>query len=49
LKVVAEGVENNSQLELLSENNCDLVQGYLISKPLRAEEMQSLLLKQIES
>tara|TARA_R110001592_G_scaffold42654_5_gene138515 strand:+ start:7952 stop:10258 length:2307 start_codon:yes stop_codon:yes gene_type:complete len=49
LKVIAEGVENNSQLELLSENGCDMVQGYLISKPLCAEEMQRLLRKQIEA
>lgn len=46
LKVVAEGVENNSQLELLSDNACDMVQGYLISKPLRAQEMQELLERQ---
>tara|TARA_R110002072_G_scaffold140765_9_gene285239 strand:+ start:900 stop:3206 length:2307 start_codon:yes stop_codon:yes gene_type:complete len=49
LKVVAEGVENNSQLELLTENTCDMVQGYLISKPLRAAEMQSLLERQAAS
>ena len=48
LKVVAEGVENNSQLQLLTDNACDMVQGYLISKPLCAEEMQRILLKQIE-
>jgi len=48
LKVVAEGVENNSQLQLLTDNACDMVQGYLISKPLCAEEMQKLLLKQKE-
>ncbi len=49
LKVVAEGVENNAQLELLNENSCDMVQGYLISKPLCAKEMHGLLLDQIES
>jgi diguanylate cyclase (GGDEF)-like protein/PAS domain S-box-containing protein len=48
LKVVAEGVENDSQLKLLSDNACDMVQGYLISKPLCAKEMQTLLQKQIE-
>ncbi|GHE84809.1 putative bifunctional diguanylate cyclase/phosphodiesterase [Thalassotalea profundi] len=32
-KVVAEGVETISQLEILKELECDLVQGYLISKP----------------
>ncbi len=49
LKIVAEGVENSAQLDLLSENGCDMVQGYLISKPLCAEEMQNLLIKQNQS
>ncbi len=47
LKVVAEGVENTAQLELLTENVCDMVQGYLISKPLCADEMQHLLIEQL--
>ncbi|MCR3956129.1 MAG: EAL domain-containing protein [Gudongella sp.] len=38
LKVVAEGVENREQLYYLEKNNCDIVQGYLISKPLRKQE-----------
>lgn len=33
-KVVAEGVETCSQLLILRELKCDLIQGYLISKPL---------------
>lgn len=49
LKIVAEGVENSSQLELLKENACDMVQGYLISKPLRSDEMKELLVRQIEA
>ena len=49
LKIVAEGVENLSQLELLRENACDAVQGYLISKPLCAKEMQHLLDEQAQS
>lgn len=32
--VIAEGVENESQLRYLKKHGCDLVQGYLISKPL---------------
>ena len=35
---IAEGVEYESQLQYLFENNCDMVQGYLISKPLNDEE-----------
>ena len=34
LKVIAEGVETEDQLELLRTNGCDEVQGYLLSQPL---------------
>ena len=34
LRVIAEGVENPDQLEILRSNGCDEVQGYLFSKPL---------------
>lgn len=34
MKVVAEGVEYQSQLDFLTEQGCDLAQGFLISKPL---------------
>jgi diguanylate cyclase (GGDEF)-like protein/PAS domain S-box-containing protein len=33
MKVVAEGVEEEEQLKFLMLHNCDLVQGYLFSKP----------------
>ncbi|MEM9625031.1 MAG: EAL domain-containing protein [Pseudomonadota bacterium] len=36
LKVVAEGVEKPSQLEYLQSRDCDIVQGYLISRPMPA-------------
>ncbi|MBB2919210.1 putative bifunctional diguanylate cyclase/phosphodiesterase [Cupriavidus alkaliphilus] len=36
MKVVAEGVESASQLEILNEMGCDEVQGYLLSLPLDA-------------
>jgi len=38
LQVVAEGVETQAQHDLLSAMGCDLIQGYLISKPLPADE-----------
>ncbi|MBS1190388.1 MAG: domain S-box/diguanylate cyclase protein [Rhodocyclaceae bacterium] len=34
LNVIAEGVETEDQLELLRDNGCDEVQGYLLSQPL---------------
>jgi diguanylate cyclase (GGDEF)-like protein/PAS domain S-box-containing protein len=34
LRVVAEGVETNEELELLRRLGCDLVQGYLFAKPM---------------
>ncbi len=37
LRVVAEGVESEEQYNLLKQYQCDLVQGYYISKPLSME------------
>lgn len=34
LEVVAEGVETPEQMQYLTEHNCDLIQGYFISRPL---------------
>ncbi len=43
LKIVAEGVENQEQLELLRSLNCYQMQGYWFSRPLAAEEASKLL------
>lgn len=43
MEVVAEGVEHEEQLAYLVEQNCDYVQGYLLSKPLSEEQIVSLL------
>jgi diguanylate cyclase (GGDEF)-like protein/PAS domain S-box-containing protein len=37
LKVVAEGVEEKAQCDLLAKHNCQFVQGYFFSKPIPAE------------
>ncbi len=43
LRVVAEGVETNEQLEQLAALNCDLVQGYLFSKPIEPDAFITFL------
>ena len=40
LRVVAEGVEDEPSLQTLIALNCDLAQGYLISKPRPAQELE---------
>jgi len=39
LKVVAEGVETEGQLNALAELKCDIVQGYLLGKPMSADAL----------
>ncbi|MFW5450084.1 MAG: EAL domain-containing protein [Methylophagaceae bacterium] len=43
LKVIAEGVETQEQYELLRELSCDQIQGYLLSRPIEAENLTKLL------
>jgi diguanylate cyclase (GGDEF)-like protein len=46
LRVIAEGVEQVSQLEFLRANGCDAFQGFLYAKPLTASEVSALLKSQ---
>jgi diguanylate cyclase (GGDEF)-like protein len=43
LKVVAEGVENRSQLGFLAAQGCDLAQGYLFARPMNEDAYRSYL------
>lgn len=45
LKVVAEGVEKSAQLDYLQSRDCDIVQGYLISRPIPACTIGSEIFK----
>jgi EAL domain-containing protein (putative c-di-GMP-specific phosphodiesterase class I) len=42
LQVIAEGVETNDQRDFLAEHGCHAYQGYLISRPMPAEEFAEL-------
>lgn len=43
LQVVAEGVETPEQEAFLVKEGCDLLQGYLLNKPMAADDFQQLL------
>ena len=43
LKVVAEGVDSEEQSKLLKLLRCDEIQGYLVSKPLPANDLAAML------
>lgn len=46
LKVVAEGIEKEEQLNILKYHNCDIIQGYYFSKPVESQVIESMLLKE---
>jgi len=39
LQIIAEGVETQAQLDFLRERSCEVIQGYIYSKPLLASEI----------
>lgn len=43
LEVLAEGVETDAQLAFLKHQGCDVAQGYLFSRPVAADAMQTIL------
>ncbi len=47
IEVTAEGVETVRQLEFLKSCNCDLVQGFLISRPMQPEKVSAILRSEI--
>ena len=47
IEVAAEGVETMTQFEFLRSCNCDLAQGYLISRPMQPDKVAMLLRSEI--
>ena len=47
IEVAAEGVETLTQLEFLRSCNCDLAQGFLISRPMQPEKIAAILRSEI--
>ena len=45
LTVIAEGVEDETQLAFLRSNQCDEIQGYYLSRPVSSHEISALLKK----
>lgn len=43
IKTVAEGVETKEQLHFLRKTDCDMIQGYIFSKPLPIHEFEEVL------
>lgn len=43
IRVVAEGVESDEQLELLRQMGCDEIQGFIFSKPMSPESLRDML------
>ncbi len=46
LKVLAEGVESEEQVDLLRESGCDYIQGYYYSRPLPPAQLVPYLMKE---
>ena len=47
IEVTAEGIETLSQLEFLRAANCDLAQGFLISRPIQPNKVAAILRSEI--
>ncbi|MGE5627043.1 MAG: putative bifunctional diguanylate cyclase/phosphodiesterase [Solirubrobacterales bacterium] len=48
IKTIAEGVETEQQLDILTELGCEEIQGFLLGKPMPAELFEKVFLNNIE-
>jgi len=48
LTTIAEGIENEQQKEIVRELGCDIIQGYLISRPVPREEFERTFLNEFK-
>lgn len=44
-ETIAEGVESSEQYEYLKDIGCDVIQGYLLGRPMPAQEIEDLLIQ----
>mgnify|MGYP001034086373 FL=1 len=45
---IAEGVEQQEQLEYLRDIGCEYIQGYLLGRPMPEKQLEELLEEQLE-
>ena len=48
MKVTAEGVETNVQLDFMKNKSCNDVQGYYLSKPLPVDQAEEFFIKKYQ-
>ncbi len=48
LSVIAEGIENEEQLKLLRLIQCEFIQGFLISRPVSADDIDTLIVEAVD-
>ena len=49
LKVIAEGVEDDAQVHLLKELGCDQIQGFYVSMPVPAQQIEQMLRPDVDN
>jgi predicted signal transduction protein with EAL and GGDEF domain len=49
LKVVAEGVENTAQADFLRSQDCDEIQGYLLTRPLEGDDFAAWMAQRLNA